>query len=141
MAAVIDPKTIPAIIGSTRYPPPYDRLVAGRHRRGLGDAAGLRNFGVNLTVLEPGTQSSARHWHSVQDELVYVLDGEVVLITNAGEAVLTAGMAAGFRGGEADGHTLVNRSDLPVTILEIGDRLPGDVAHYPDAAMGPLQVT
>lgn len=141
MATVVDPKTLPVVTGSKRYPPPYDRLVAGRHRRAVGDAAGLRNFGVNLTVLEPGTQSSARHWHSVQDELVYVLDGEVVLATDQGETVLTAGMAAGFRGGEANGHTLINRSDLPATILEIGDRLPGDMSHYPDSAMGPFKVT
>jgi uncharacterized cupin superfamily protein len=141
MATIVDPKNLPAVTGSVRYPPPYDRLVAGRHRRALGNAAGLKNFGVNLTVLDPGTQSSARHWHSVQDELVYVIDGEVVLITEDGETVLGAGMAAGFRGGDANGHTLANRSELPATILEIGDRLPGDVSHYPDSAMGPFKVT
>jgi uncharacterized cupin superfamily protein len=141
MATVIDLKTLPVVTGSKRYPPPYDRLVAGRHRRALGDAAGLKNFGVNFTVLEPGTQSSARHWHSIQDELVYVLDGEVVLKTDAGEQIVRAGMAIGFRGGETNGHTLINRSDLPATLLEIGDRLPGDVATYPDSAMGPFKVT
>jgi len=107
-------------------------VVKGRYRRRLGNAAGLRKFGVNLTRLEPGSALAHRHWHEEQDEFVYVLDGEVVLITDGGEQVLRAGQAAGFRAGVADGHHLVNRSTWDALYLEIGDRSPGDIYHYPD---------
>ncbi|MEX2650632.1 MAG: cupin domain-containing protein [Alphaproteobacteria bacterium] len=127
----LDPASVPEK-GGTGYPPPYRALVAGRYRRRLGDAAGIRNFGVNLTRLEPGSASAHRHWHEREDEFVYVLEGELVLITNAGAQVLKAGMAAGFPGGVPDGHHLVNRSDKPALFLEIGDRPAGDRFHYPD---------
>jgi uncharacterized cupin superfamily protein len=93
---------------------------------------GLRNFGVNLVRLPPGAPSTQRHWHTRQDKFVYVLEGEAVLITEGGEQVLTAGMAAGFPAGVADGHVLVNRSDRDAVYLEIGDRTPGDEVDYPD---------
>jgi uncharacterized cupin superfamily protein len=127
----IDPRDVPAQRG-TSYPEPFARSVSGRVRRRVGDALGLKNFGVNLTLIEPGSQSALRHWHTRQDEFVYVLEGELVLVTDAGEQVLTRGMAAGFPAGSGDGHHLVNRSDAPAVYLEVGDRLPGDTATYPD---------
>jgi uncharacterized cupin superfamily protein len=127
----VDPAAIPEK-GGTVYPAPLRDAVKGRFRRRLGDAAGLRKFGVNLTRLEPGSASAHRHWHEEQDEFVYILEGEVVLITNGGEQVLRAGQAAGFRAGVDDGHHLVNRSTKDALYLEIGDRSPGDVYHYPD---------
>ncbi|MEM9485530.1 MAG: cupin domain-containing protein [Cyanobacteria bacterium P01_F01_bin.116] len=128
---VIDLSTVPVIQG-TRYPPPFKAAVAGRSRQRLGNAAGLTNFGVNLTKLLPGSQSALRHWHSHQDEFVYVVSGELILLTDAGETLLTPGMMAGFPAGVDDGHHLINRSDAIATYLEIGDRTPGDRAEYPD---------
>jgi len=116
---------------STKYPPQFDKRVAGRFKRPLGDLFGLRSFGVNLTTLQPGSQSALKHRHLVQDEFVYVISGELVLVAESGEAMLTAGMCAGFAAGEA-AHHLVNRSSAPATYLEIGDRQPGDSAEYPD---------
>ena len=114
------------------YPAPYDRALAGKTRQVLGEPLGLTQFGVNLTRLAPGAASAQRHWHESQDEFVYVLEGELVLVTEAGEQVLKAGMAAGFPAGVADGHHLINRSARDALYLEIGDRMPGDVYHYPD---------
>ena len=116
---------------TTLYPEPFASKVAGRTKRKLGDFFGLQAFGVNLTTLAPGGASALRHWHSHQDELIYVVDGELTLLTNAGAELLTAGMTAGFRGGVPDGHHLVNRSDAPASYLEIGDRAP-DHTTYPD---------
>jgi uncharacterized cupin superfamily protein len=127
----LDPKQL-LEQSSTGYPEPYKSRVAGRHRRRLGDAAGLKNFGVNLTRLDPGSESSMRHWHTKQDEFIYVLEGEVTLVTDAGRQKLRPGMAAGFPAGRADGHQLVNESNRPVLYLEIGDRTPGDGATYSD---------
>jgi uncharacterized cupin superfamily protein len=128
---IIDPENVPDITGS-KYPLQFQSAVAGRVKKRLGDAAGLQNFGVNLVKLAPGSCSALRHWHSRQDELIYVLEGEVTLVTNSGEAALKPGMAAGFPAGNADGHHLVNRSNSVVIYLEIGDRTPGDEANYPD---------
>ncbi len=114
------------------YPEPYRSRVSGRHRKRLGDAAGLKNFGVNLVTLDPRSESSMRHWHERQDEFVFVLEGEVTLVTNAGRQRLTAGMAAGFVAGNADAHQLVNETNKPAVYLEIGDRTPEDRASYPD---------
>jgi uncharacterized cupin superfamily protein len=133
-APALDPATVPTV-ARTDYPQPFRALVAGRERRRLGDALGIENFGVNLTRLKPGSASSQRHWHTKQDEFVYVLEGEVVLVTDAGEQVLTPGMAAGFRAGRRDGHHLVNRSDRDALFLEIGDRTPGDEGEYSDIDM------
>ncbi len=104
--------------------------LAGRSRRALGDALGLANFGVNLVEIAPGAWSSQRHWHTRQDEFVYVLEGELMLITDAGEQRLAPGMCAGFPAGVPDGHHLVNRGTAPARYLEVGDRLPGDAGHY-----------
>jgi uncharacterized cupin superfamily protein len=127
----IDPAQV-AEQSTTGYPEPYKARVAGRHKRRLGDAAGLKNFGVNLTRLDPGAESSMRHWHTKQDEFIYVLEGEVTLVSDAGRQKLKRGMAAGFPAGKADGHQLVNETKKPVLYLEIGDRTPGDGATYSD---------
>jgi uncharacterized cupin superfamily protein len=134
VAPAFDPKDLPEQ-SSTGYPEPYKGRVAGRHRRRLGDAAGLKNFGVNLTRLDPGTESSMRYWHVKQDEFIYVLEGEVTLVTDAARQKLTPGMAAGFPAGRADGHQLVNETKKPALYLEIGDRTPGDGATYSDVDM------
>ena len=119
----------------TIYPKPYDKGLEGRAKRALGDVFGLSQFGVNLTVLEPGSASSQRHWHEKEDEFIYILDGEVTLIDDRGEQVLTAGMCAGFKAGVPNGHQLVNRSSVPVSILEVGTRSEVETAHYSDAAV------
>jgi uncharacterized cupin superfamily protein len=127
----IDPRDVPALRGSN-YPDPFASRVAGRVKRRIGEALGLKNFGVNLVLLEPHAISALRHWHARQDEFIYVLEGELVLVTEAAEQVLTQGMAAGFVAGNADGHHLQNRTDAPAVYLEIGDRMPGDTVSYPD---------
>ena len=114
------------------YPEPYRSRVLPRERRALGDAAGLTKFGVNYTTLGPGAASSMRHWHTHEDELVYVLCGELVLVTDAGERPLKAGQCAGFPAGHRDGHQLINRGTEPVVYLEIGSRDSADTCHYPD---------
>ncbi len=128
---IIDPAMILQHTGSN-YPNEFKSRVAGRIKQRLGDVAGLKNFGVNLVHLAPGSQSALRHWHSRQDEFIYVLSGTLTLMTDAGEQTLTAGMAAGFPAGEANGHHLVNRSDAVATYLEVGDRSSGDAVTYPD---------
>ena len=114
------------------YPPPHDEKVAGRSKRRLGDAAGLTQFGVNLTTLKPGAVSSLRHWHDNQDEFVYLLEGELTLIEDDGETVLRPGDAAGFKAGVANGHHLVNRSDRDAVYLEVGTRTARERAHFSD---------
>jgi uncharacterized cupin superfamily protein len=117
--------------GTTIYPPAFAPRVAGRLKRPLGDVFGLKNFGVNLTTLDPGAMSALLHAHTVADEFVYVVEGELTLVTSDGEALLTAGMCAGFPAGGA-AHHLVNRSNRPASYLEIGDRAEGDEASYPN---------
>lgn len=114
------------------YPSPFQTQVAGRSKQRLGDAAGLKNFGVNLVRLAPGSCSALRHWHNRQDEFIYVLEGELILETNAGSEYLRPGMAAGFPAGEADGHHVCNRSEQDAVYLEMGDRTPDDQVDYPD---------
>ena len=130
----IDPADVAEQSGSN-YPEPYKSRVAGRHRRRLGDAAGLKNFGVNLVRLDPGSESSMRHWHEKQDEFIYVLEGELILVTDAGRQTLGPGMAAGFAAGSGDAHQLVNQSGEPAMYLEVGDRTPNDAASYSDVDM------
>ena len=127
----IDIENAPTRIGA-RYPEPYRSRVGSLLRRRLGDASGLTQFGVNLSTLEPGCVSALRHWHEAEDEFVYLLSGEAVLIENDGETVLRPGDAAGFKAGAANGHHLANRSDEPVIFLEVGSRMPDDRGHYPD---------
>ncbi len=130
----IDPRLLTPVIG-TLYPSPFDEPCRARERRKLGDAAGLTQFGVNLLRLPPGAWSSQRHWHTEGDEFVYVLSGEVTLVTDAGEEVLTGGDAAGFKAGDRNGHCLQNRSSADALVLEIGTRIAGDAADYPGIDM------
>jgi uncharacterized cupin superfamily protein len=134
MARKIDIAALEPLLG-TSYPPPFDEPCLARERRRLGDAAGLTQFGVNLLRLPPGAWSSQRHWETKEDEFVYVLSGEVVLVTDAGEEMLRAGEAAGFKAGEPDGHCLQNRGAADALVLEIGSRIEGDQAHYADIDM------
>ncbi len=130
----IDPAALEPLVGSS-YPPPFDQDVSGREKRMLADAVGLTHFGVNLVRMPAHCTSSQRHWHSHEDEFVYVLEGELVLQTDAGEQVLTVGMAAGFPAGNGDGHALINRSDRDAVFLEVGDRHPDDAVEYSDIDM------
>jgi uncharacterized cupin superfamily protein len=131
----VDPRTVPARRGSN-YPAPFRAVVETRAKRPLGDATGLTQFGVNLVELPPGCWSSQRHWHTHEDEFVYVLEGELVMVTDSGEQVLHPGMAAGFPAGRPDGHHLVNRTDRPATYLEVGTRREDvDEIDYPDIDM------
>ncbi len=127
----LDPGTLPART-SSGYPEPFRSRVVPREKRGLGDALGLTKIGINLTTLPPGKESSMRHHHTLEDEFVFILEGEVVLRTDQGEQLLTAGTCAGFPAGSGDGHQLVNRSDRPARYLELGNRDPNDVAVYTD---------
>jgi len=131
MVKKIDVSAVPSIVG-TLYPPPYDAPCRTRVRKKLGDAAGLTQFGVNLLTLPPGAWSAQRHYHTHEDELVFVLEGEVTLVSDAGSERLVAGEAAGFKAGDQDGHCLRNDSSTVAVVLEIGSRVPGDSAHYPD---------
>ncbi len=128
---IINPEEVPSEI-RTNYPDEFKPMVAGRIRQRLGNFALLQNFGVNRVKLEPGSYSSMRHWHSHQDEFIYVLEGELTLVTDRGAEILTPGMAAGFPAGEANGHHLVNRSSVIAIYLEIGDRSANDKVTYPD---------
>ena len=127
----LDPATVAESRGSG-YPEPFRSRMGDRTKRKLGDACGLTKFGVNLVTLGQGGQSALRHWHTLEDEFVYVLSGEVVLVTGAGEQTLTAGMCAGYPAGARDAHHFVNRSSVPATYLEVGNRVDGDNAFYPD---------
>jgi uncharacterized cupin superfamily protein len=134
MAKRIDPNTLSFQIG-TFYPTPYDKPCRARARKRLGDAASLTQFGVNLTRLSPGAWSSQRHWHTEQDEFIYLLEGEAILVSEAGEEILKPGDCAGFKAGEPDGHHLQNRSERDVVYLEIGTRNAGDGVQYSDIDM------
>jgi len=128
---VLDPASVAPRIGSG-YPEPLRELCAAREKRVLGDPLGLKSFDVNLVRLPPGAASALRHWHSLEDEFVMVLEGEATLVTDAGERILAPGMAAGFPAGKPDGHHLVNRGSRDAVYLEVGDRRPGDEVAYPD---------
>jgi uncharacterized cupin superfamily protein len=120
---------------ATNYPGPFRQAVAGRQRKRLGNAAGLDQFGVNLTTLKPGAWSSQRHWHQYEDELVYVLAGELVLCEDGGETVLKPGDAAGWKANAGNGHCLVNRTDRDAVFLEIGARSVKEHVVYSDIDM------
>lgn len=120
-----------AVKGSS-YPAPYNEPCKERFRRRLAEAAGLTQFGVNLTRVPAGTWSSQRHWHALEDEFIYVLEGELVLVTDSGEEVLRAGDCAGFKAGSPDGHHLQNRSGKDALFLEVGSRHPQEEVVYPD---------
>jgi len=114
------------------YPEPFQSRIGMADWRRLGDAFGLTQFGINLETLQPGAQSALRHWHTLTDEFLYMLEGEVVLRMNAGETTMTPGMCVGFKAGVRDAHHFVNRSDKPARYLVMGSRVPGDNGFYPD---------
>jgi uncharacterized cupin superfamily protein len=120
---------------ATGYPPPFNKAVEGRARKRLARAAGLTQFGVNVCTLKSGAASSQRHWHEKEDELVFVLQGEVVLIEDGGETVLKPGDAAAWKAGVANGHCLMNRSDRDAVFIEVGTRTPSEHAYYSDIDM------
>lgn len=130
----IDPATAPRSKGS-HYPAPYDEPCKQRRSIRLGEAAGLTQFGVNLLSLDPGVWSSQRHWHEKEDEFIYVLTGEVVLVSDQGEETLRAGDSAGFKAGVRDGHHLRNESRDQATILVVGTRNDADWGEYSDIDM------
>lgn len=130
----IDIESLPVVKGS-KYPAQFTGPVRERLRQRLGDGAGLTQFGVNLLTLKPGVWSSQRHWHTHEDEFVYVLSGEVVLVTDEGEQILRAGEAAGFPAGTQNGHCLQNRSDDVATVLEVGSRIDADGGGYSEIDM------
>jgi uncharacterized cupin superfamily protein len=128
----VEAASVPTRAPLMAFPEPLASLMEGRERRPLGDAFGLTRFGVNLTRLKPGSISAARHFHSVQDEFVYVLEGAPSLIADGGETLLSPGMCVGFKAGTGNAHQLVNRSEIDVLYLEIGDRNLSDAVSYPD---------
>jgi uncharacterized cupin superfamily protein len=130
----IDVAAVPERKG-TGYPPQFNAFSAERIRQRLGDAGGLKDFGVNLMRLPPGNWSSQRHWHSHEDEFVYVLEGELTLIEDDGETVLCAGECAGFAKNTGNGHHLINKSNAAAVYLEIGSRDPADITTCSDIDM------
>ncbi len=130
----IEPKSLPVHIGSG-YPYPHSRPCVNREKRILGDAFDLSDFGVNIVRLPAGAWSSHRHWHSIEDEFIYILQGNPTLVTDAGEDELKPGLCVGFKAGDANGHHLVNHTDRDVVYLEIGSRREGDQVDYSDIDM------
>ena len=130
----IDVTTVPARQGSG-YPNPFDAPCSARTRRRLGEAGGLRDFGVNLMTLPPGGWSSQRHWHSDEDEFVYLLEGEVTLVEDGGETLMCAGDCAAFPKGTGNGHHLINRSSAVAVYLEVVPRNPNDLTTCSDIDM------
>jgi uncharacterized cupin superfamily protein len=119
----------------SRYPAPYNEPCMDRTKFVLGNQFGIDQFGVNLAILEPGVWSSQRHWHEREDEFIYILEGVVLLADDSGEHELTAGMCAGFKAGNGNGHCLKNLSDKRVVYLEVGTRSVDERAHYSDIDM------
>ena len=134
MSKRIVSNTVAKAIG-TSYPAPFNEPCLRRERQRLGDVAGLTQFGVNLLRLPPGAWSSQRHWHTGEDEFVFIVSGEVVLVTDAGEEVLRAGDSAGFRANDPNGHHLQNRSQQDALLLEVGSRKEQEEVFYPDIDM------
>lgn len=122
---------VAAIKGQTIYPEPFARVVAGRTKRKLGDVFGLKNFGVNLTHLEPGAASALLHAHTVQDEFVFIIEGNATVVIGEQQYEVSAGECVGFKAG-SQAHQIVNRSNETVTYIEIGDRLRDDEVVYPN---------
>ncbi len=132
VAPALDPATVTPRT-AVGYPPPFAAMITGRAKRALTKHLGLTQFGVNLTEIAPGGSSALRHWHTHEDEFIFVVEGEITLVTNAGEQTLVAGMCAGFPAGTPDGHNLINRSNAPAVVLEVGTRDHRDEAFYSDA--------
>lgn len=134
MGKKIDLSALPVHSGSN-YPVPFDRPCNAQSTQRLARASGLTQFGVNLTTIQPGAWSSQRHWHTDEDEFVWVVEGELTLVTDAGEEILRPGDCAAFKRGDPDGHHLINRTDRPAKVLEIGTASESDACHYPDIDM------
>jgi len=128
----LSPTDVPPKIGTTAYPAELRGACDGREKHALGDAFGLTQFGVNYTVLRPGAASALRHWHLEEDEFVFVLSGQLTLITDRGEIMLNAGECTGFPAGRADGHLIVNQTDEAAAYLEVGNRSQTDTVNFPD---------
>jgi uncharacterized cupin superfamily protein len=122
--------SVPPRKGAQLLPEPFAALLARRLKHPLGDAFGLKAFGVNLARLASGDVSALHHRHTAQDEFVYVLEGHPTLVTDAGEVQLSPGMCAGFPA-SGPAHHLENRTAAEVLVLEVGDRAPGDQVDYP----------
>jgi uncharacterized cupin superfamily protein len=114
------------------YPKEFAQVIEGREKQKLGDAVGLTQFGVNITRIKAHSASALRHWHEQEDEFIYMLEGELVLKENDGEAVLKAGDCAGFKAGSGIAHCLINRTDRDAVYLEVGTRAKSERVHYPD---------
>jgi uncharacterized cupin superfamily protein len=130
----IDLASVPAETGCS-YPYPFDLPCRQHSSQRLARHGGLTQFGVNLTVIEPGGWSSQRHWHSHDDEFIWIVEGELTLVTDSGEQVLRAGDCAAFQCGVEDGHHLINKSSRPALVLEIGNSDPQDRCVYSDIDM------
>jgi uncharacterized cupin superfamily protein len=125
---------------ASNYPEPFASQMAGRRKQPLGDLFGLTSFGVNMARLAPGAVSALRHFHTRQDEFVYIVQGHPTLHTSEGKTRLSPGMCAGFKAGSGNGHRLLNETTQEVIYLEVGDRTPGDECHYPDDDLKALLV-
>lgn len=134
MAKKIDVAALPPKVGSL-YPPPHHLRTRSREKRALGDAAGLTQFGVNLTRLPPGSATALPHWHVQEDEFVYILEGHAVLVCGDIREDLGPGDCVGFKAGEEIGHCILNDSTEDVLLLEIGTRSTGEKAYYPGLDM------
>lgn len=130
----LDLDAIPAKTGSD-YPAPFHEPIGQRARQRLGNAGGLTQFGVNRVTLPPGCWSGQRHWHAMEDEFVFVIAGELVLVTDQGEQVLLAGDCAAFPANTPNGHHLVNRSTTTAVCLEVGSRNAEERVVYADIDM------
>lgn len=131
---VISINELPLIKGADNigYPAPHDKGCGLYEAAALGEAAGLTQFGVYIEKLLPGGMSSQRHWHENEDEFIYMLSGELVLVEDDGEHIITEGMAVGWKAGDTNAHHLINRSDEPAFYLIVGTRAESDICHYPD---------
>ena len=117
------------------YPKPFDEPCRGRSNLRIGDVGALTQFGVNITTLKPGAWSSQRHWHAKEDEFVYLLSGELVLVEDDGETLLRAGDCAAWKGGARNGHHFINRSNAEARFLVVGSRDATDWGEYSDIDM------
>jgi uncharacterized cupin superfamily protein len=131
---IIDPAKVPVKTGSI-YPEPYASMMKGRSSLRLGEAGGLTQFGVNLVQLEPGAMSSLRHWHHNEDEFVYIVEGECILVQDAGETPMRPGDCAAFPAGNTDGHHFLNRTSKVAKFLVVGTKAPSETAVYSDVDM------
>ncbi|NOU13036.1 MAG: cupin domain-containing protein [Methylococcaceae bacterium] len=114
------------------YPEPFRSRMGRGNWRALGNHFGLTQFGVSFETLQPYAQSSVRHWHTLSDEFVYMIEGELTLITDDGEFILSPGMCMGFKAGEKNAHHLINKSHAVAKFMVVGSRAPRDLAFYPD---------